>query len=190
LPKQNTRLTHTGLHNSLITKILRAFIALILMFCIQPKSAHSQGFEYKQKVVAPDRAFADSYGYPNVAANDSLFIVSSMNSDFDSSGINPSSSAGAAYIYQLNQNGSWQFLQKLVSPNRKKDAQFSRDVEITSQYAFISETGYPFDTLDVDSTAYSGLVQIFRIKNFKFFKAHIEVEMRFLGILFLQTTLF
>lgn len=40
--KQNTGLMHIGLRNSLITKILRTFFALILTFCILPESVQSQ----------------------------------------------------------------------------------------------------------------------------------------------------
>ena len=42
LPKQNTGLIHIGLRNSLITKILRTFFALILTFCILPENVQSQ----------------------------------------------------------------------------------------------------------------------------------------------------
>lgn len=119
-------------------------------------------FQYKQKLVAPDRAFGDNFGIYSTDIEDSLMITGSFWNDLDENGINVLSNAGAAYIYSLNNTGNWTFHQKLVSNPRNIDDNFGRTVLLYNDFAFVASTNAYFDTLGNDSTPGAGLVFVFK----------------------------
>ena len=65
-----------------------------------------------EKVTAPDKAFNDQFGY-SVSQSGNILAVGVYASDPD--GL---TSAGAAYLYQLEANGSATFLSKVTAPDK------------------------------------------------------------------------
>lgn len=140
------------------------YIFLGFLFLLIDSQAFAQ-FQYKQKLVAPDRAFGDNFGIYSTDIEDSLMITGSFWNDLDENGINVLSNAGAAYIYSLNNTGNWTFHQKLVSNPRNIDDNFGRTVLLYNDFAFVASTNAYFDTLGNDSTPGAGLVFVFKKNN-------------------------
>ena len=67
---------------------------------------------YLNKVVAPDKAATDYFGY-SVSQSGNILAVGAYLADPD--GI---SDAGAAYIYRIEANGSASYLNKVVAPDK------------------------------------------------------------------------
>jgi len=70
-----------------------------------------------QKIVAPDRQ-ADDYFGNSVFMSGNLIAVGSVGNDLDENGNNFIKQAGAAYVYEKNSNNVWNFVQKVVAPDR------------------------------------------------------------------------
>lgn len=81
-----------------------------------------------QKLVAPDRAAEDFFGY-SLAVSDNKLIVGAYREDEDANGLNFISSAGSAYVFN-NINGIWTFQQKLVSSDRGSVENFGFSVDM------------------------------------------------------------
>ena len=73
---------------------------------------------YLNKVVAPDKAATDQFGY-SVSQSGNILAVGAYLADPD--GI---STAGAAYMYRIEANGSATYLNKVVAPDKAASDQF------------------------------------------------------------------
>ena len=81
-----------------------------------------------QKLVAPDRSEEDFFGYSLSVSGDYL-VVGAYREDEDANGLNTLFSAGSAYVYK-NENGTWNFMQKIVPNDRGIVEQFGFSVSI------------------------------------------------------------
>ena len=77
---------------------------------------------YLNKVVAPDKAASDHFGY-SVSQSGNILAVGAYLADPD--GI---SEAGAAYIYRIEANGSASYLNKVVAPDKAASDYFGYSV--------------------------------------------------------------
>ncbi|MEQ8416849.1 MAG: DUF5018 domain-containing protein [Imperialibacter sp.] len=123
---------------------------------IKDFSAGAQGISGSQlqKIVASDRRTGDNFGGAG-AISGNYAIVGSTNSDFDENGANYVNGAGAAYIFEKQENGTWEQVQKLVAPIRTGYLFFGYSVSISGNYAVV---GVPNDedqtTGNSDGAAY------------------------------------
>ena len=76
-----------------------------------------------------------------------FLIVGSRGQDYDASNANFADSAGAAYIFERDGSDSWNFVQKLVAPNRASGDVFGESVAISSNFAVVVA---PLDDEDAD----------------------------------------
>jgi len=83
---------------------------------------------HTQKLVAPDRSEEDFFGYSLSVSGDYL-VVGAYREDEDANGLNTVFSAGSAYVYK-NENGTWNFVQKIVPNDRGIVEQFGFSVSI------------------------------------------------------------
>ena len=77
---------------------------------------------FLSKVTAPDKASSDSFGF-SVSQSGNILAVGARKSDPD--GL---SNAGAAYLYQLEANGSATFLTKVTAPDKAAHHEFGYSV--------------------------------------------------------------
>lgn len=90
---------------------------------------------FKQKIVAPDRAPEDNFGF-GVSIQDDFVVIGSYLSDKDLTGNQVSPEAGAAYIFKRT-NETWDFYQKLIASDRASTKRFGNAVIIKQDYIFI-----------------------------------------------------
>ncbi|MFT4060844.1 MAG: T9SS type A sorting domain-containing protein [Edaphocola sp.] len=124
---------------------------------------NSGSWVQQQKLVAADRATYDYFGL-GVAITDGYAIVGAYGQDYDASGANSLSSAGAAYIFKLD-NGSWTQQQKLVAADRVGSDYFGYHVGITDGYAIVGAYGQDYDASGANSLSSAGAAYIFKLDN-------------------------
>ena len=85
---------------------------------------------FQQKLVAPDRTQDDSFGW-SVAIDGNHIVIGSSDNDTNANGQFPMINAGAAYVFQLDGLGAWNFQQKLAAPDRVDMDIFGFSVDIS-----------------------------------------------------------
>lgn len=85
-------------------------------------------WSFQQKLVAPDRANYDYYGW-SVAISGNYIAVGSYFARTDATGANPVPGAGAVYILK-NTAGTWAQVQKIVASDRESQNYFGFAVDI------------------------------------------------------------
>jgi hypothetical protein len=89
-----------------------------------------------QKIVAPDRAEGDNFGF-SVSISGNYILVGAIDEDEDAAGGNTIDCAGSAYIFERDGSGNWNEVQKIVAPDRAADDEFGNSVSISGNYAII-----------------------------------------------------
>lgn len=107
-----------------------------------------------KKIVAPDRAEDDFFGY-SVSVSDSNAMVGSWN-DLDNNGENNYDRAGAAYVYERSETGEWSYKQKVVSSLRGTDFFFGYAIALSGDYGIIGSFGEDAVTETNDTLVNSG----------------------------------
>jgi len=104
-----------------------------------------------QKLVASDGTDNDIFGAA-VSIDGDRAIVTAYNQDKNASGGGYKSNAGAAYIYERNNEGIWVQQQKIVASDRAEGDQLGRSASISGNYAIV---GSNFDDHDADGNSYA-----------------------------------
>ena len=129
------------------------------MFLFVTLQIHAQSWSELIKIVAPDRANNDNFGY-SVAVDGDYAVVGSPYDSEDADGLNYKNKAGAAYILK-NTSGSWSVLKKIVASDRAALDNFGLSVSISGNYIIV---GAPFEDEDADglnTISNTGSVYIF-----------------------------
>jgi len=87
----------------------------------------------KQKVVAATRYASDQFGAAVAISSDGYALVSAPFHDYDANEQNNVGSAGAVFIYERDQNGTWNLLKKQTAPTRVYDARFGNSLAINKK---------------------------------------------------------
>jgi len=83
-----------------------------------------------QKIVASDRAIGNVFG-GYLSINDSKIVIGAAGEDEDADGNNTINNAGAAYLFELNdQSGVWSEVKKIVASDRDADNIFGSTLSI------------------------------------------------------------
>jgi hypothetical protein len=100
-----------------------------------------------KKIVPGDRHEYDYFGY-SVDINGEIVIVGAHLNDYDESGSNPITNAGAAYIFYKDQGGenNWGQVKKLLaSPRNCPDARFGYSVSIHDKRVLVGAYGQHYN---------------------------------------------
>jgi hypothetical protein len=97
-----------------------------------------------QKIVASDRDSEDYFG-TDVAICESYAIVGAYFEDDDEDDSNSKPYAGSAYIFEKNEAGTWEQLQKLVSDDRAMLDYAGYSVAASDTVVIFSATGQDYD---------------------------------------------
>ncbi|MBN1186522.1 MAG: carbohydrate binding domain-containing protein [Bacteroidales bacterium] len=119
-------------------------------------------WNFKQKIVAPDRSENDYFGQ-SVSIYGDYIIIGANSEDQDEHNSNTLSAAGSAYIYKRDASNYWSFYQKLTASNRKAGDKFGSSVFLYDSMAVIGATNADMDENNLDSIADAGLVYIFEM---------------------------
>ncbi len=96
-----------------------------------------------QKIVASDRDEFDEFG-SSVGMSSNYAIVGAIYEDEDASGGNTMSSAGAAYVFERDEQGKWNQVQKIVASDRTSGNKFGSSVSMFGDYALVGAIGAEF----------------------------------------------
>ena len=113
-----------------------------------------------QKIVAPDRASYDEFGY-SVAISGSYAIVGAYQEDEDASGINTKDKAGSAYIFELGAGGKVSVVWKIAASDRDDGDWFGNSVDISGNYAIVGAIREDEDANGNNSKTFAGSAYIF-----------------------------
>lgn len=91
---------------------------------------------FNQKIIAPNRVATTWFG-AEIALSATHAIIGAWGDDMDENDQNSVVDAGAAYIYELQPNGTWLFKQKVVGDTRVENNHFGYSVGISQDNAVI-----------------------------------------------------
>ncbi|MBN2522276.1 MAG: T9SS type A sorting domain-containing protein [Bacteroidales bacterium] len=113
-----------------------------------------------QKIVASDRAADDYLGWAlDISGN--YIIVGAKYEDEDTLGGNTLDEAGSAYIFEIDSNGRWNEVQKIVAPDRATEDYFGTSVSISNNTLVIGADGEDEDASGENTVDYAGSAYIF-----------------------------
>lgn len=90
-----------------------------------------------KKLVAPDRGVEDKFGR-SVSISGNYAIVGAEREDEDVSGENTLTTAGSAYIFETDDRGYWNKVQKIVASERAEGDFFGKSVSISGNKAIVA----------------------------------------------------
>ncbi len=116
-----------------------------------------------QKIVSSDRNSDDHFGY-SVSISDNYAVIGAYREDEDSLGSNTISNAGSVYIFQRTENGSWDEMQKIVSPDRQESDYFGEAVSISCPYLIVGAASEDEDINGENTLENPGSAYIFELE--------------------------
>ncbi len=141
---------------------MRNLITIILLIIICPLFSFSQVYNQIQKVIASDRTSGDVFGF-TVSLSGSYAVIGAQYQDSDTSGLNTLSAAGAAYIFELDNNGHWVQKQKIVQSDRTSNDYFGASVSISGNMAVLG--AYDKNAIGGNTFTHAGAAYIFKRNN-------------------------
>lgn len=87
----------------------------------------------KQKITAPVRNTSDQFGSSVGISSEGYAVVGAPYQDYDANEDNSLTNAGAAYVFERDQNGTWNMIKKIVSTDREYDGKFGLTVAINKK---------------------------------------------------------
>jgi hypothetical protein len=118
-------------------------------------------WEEKQKIVASDRRPTD-YFASSVSLYDSILAIGSPQSDLNELALDSIESAGAVYIYKLNNTPSWVQTQKIAPNDRVEQDWFGQSVAVRNDYLVAGAHQHDFDENGLNEMENSGAVYVFK----------------------------
>lgn len=120
---------------------------------------------FSEKIVAPVRnAKWDRFGSA-IDFNSNFLIVGVDREDEDSNEENALSNAGAAYVYERNGAGQWNFGLKITPDDREANDLFGHDVALYNNSFIVGAPYNCFDANSQDSVSKAGSSYIFELSN-------------------------
>ena len=118
--------------------ILRWPFVSMLMLCLTGflLPVQAQVWERKQKIGSSDQQPGDNLGI-SVAVSGDYMVSGAWWEEGEDGSNDPLTSAGAAYFYKLQPNGTWVETQKVISPHRETLGYFGFYVAIDGDNALI-----------------------------------------------------
>jgi hypothetical protein len=114
-----------------------------------------------QKITASDQVSLDLYGQ-SVSINGSMAAVGSIYHDYDATGQNFLTNAGAVYLYERDGGGTWNETQKIVNSDRETTDLFGYSIAIGSNNIFATAVWEDEDVIGGNSLSKSGSAYIYK----------------------------
>jgi len=113
-----------------------------------------------QKIVASDRAAGDCLGF-SLGISGNYAVVGAKTEDEDPQGENTMEDAGSAYIFECDEGGTWNEIQKIAASDRDVDDWFGNSVSISGKYVIVSAPYEDEDASGGNTLDDAGSVYIF-----------------------------
>ncbi|MCT4580140.1 MAG: hypothetical protein N4A35_01875, partial [Flavobacteriales bacterium] len=140
--------------------MLRFIIGVtILFFCL---AINGQTYDYLQKKVDANRQRFDVFG-ASVDVNGDFAIVGIPGDDEDQNESNYVDFAGSAIVYKRNNNGEWDFYQKIVAPDRIALGTFGYSVKIHEGQILVSAPQDATDEIGGNYVFRSGSIYVYEL---------------------------
>jgi hypothetical protein len=117
----------------------------------------------QQKIVASDREAGNNFGR-SVAIDKEYIVVSTISESEDANGNNTIASAGAAYIFKL-ENDIWTQKQKIVASDRQDGDYFGWSVAISENHIVVGAYAEDHDENGQNLLSNAGSAYIFELSN-------------------------
>ena len=114
-----------------------------------------------QKIVASDRTASDQFGQA-VDISGGRAIIGACWEDDDENGGNTKDYAGSAYIFEQNNSGYWNEVQKIVASDRDVHDKFGWSVSIELDYAIVGAIWENSGIANNGSGGHEGAVYVFK----------------------------
>lgn len=123
--------------------------------CVYVFEKNSTGdWKQIQKLNSPDGHTGNSFGF-SVAINGDRIIIGAPEEALDDKGGNSMGGAGAVYVYEKNNTGTWSFTKKLISSDRGASQQFGYSVSLSNARVLIGapnqRAAYLFERIDANN---------------------------------------
>lgn len=118
-----------------------------------------------QKLVASDRDSMSFFG-ESISVQKDVIMVGAHRNKTDEFAANPMYRSGAVYVFERNENGTWEEAQKLVPTSRNKGDLFGGAIDVMGDYAVIGASGHAQDENGNDSLNASGATYVFSRNEF------------------------
>ncbi len=125
---------------------------------------------FQQRVVAPDRAEDDVFGF-GMAVEDDYLLVGSLTST-DTSNQNSITMAGGVYLYSRI-NGTWNFTKKIVAPDRVQYGLFGFSIAVSDSNVVV---GAPYNSFDENGLNEIPLAGAAYFNNLNYLTSTIEIS--------------
>lgn len=115
----------------------------------------------KSKITASTGAPGSAYFGFSVSISGNYAVVGAKFDQLDSDGLNPISSAGAAYIL-FNDAGTWKEVKKICAPTRNSSDQFGAAVSINGDFVIVGAPYNAYDATENNALFSAGTGYIFQ----------------------------
>jgi hypothetical protein len=140
----------------------KIYIALMIIIdCLPINLINCQLFEMTESILPKDIEANSCYGW-SVDISGNFAIVGAMHEDEDALGKDSLTNAGAAYIFEKDNNWNWVQVQKLVASDRSENDFFGWSVAISGNYAFIDARLEDEDSSGNNTIKDAGSVYVFK----------------------------
>ena len=114
----------------------------------------------KAKLVASDRAEYDYFGCSSAISGNYAIVGAKWESE-DAAGGSPMCGSGSAYIFEKDEYGNWNEVQKIVAPDRDVEDEFGNSVCISGNYAIVGAYGEDDDASGENTLPAAGSAYIY-----------------------------
>jgi hypothetical protein len=118
----------------------------------------------EQKIVAGDRNPGDRFAYA-VDIQFPYMVLGSFRNDSDALNENDKSDAGAAYVFKIDEFGTWNQTDKLVASDRNIDDNLGSHVAISSTGILVGAPEHDLDLFSADSIPGSGAGYFYSVES-------------------------
>ncbi len=114
----------------------KLYIPILVMISAMNTVSFTQDFEEVHLAYDPDSAIFDNFGY-SVSISGNYIVIGAHLESEDENGENTMIYAGSAFIYERDENGTWNPVQKIVASDRHDTTIFGNSVDISGNYIIV-----------------------------------------------------
>ncbi len=119
----------------------------------------SSGWNFSQKLVAPDREEGDQFGF-DVDLTQGYIVIAAPREDHDVDGLNFKNASGSAYVFELD-GLSFVFKQKLVASDREELDFFGEDIAISNDRIIVGSNRNDLNAVGLDFQNSAGAAYLY-----------------------------
>ena len=139
-------------------------VLIVFVILLSGLSSYNQDYTLKAKLAASDRTARDNFG-SSVGISGNYAIIGAPEECEDASGGNNMLWSGSAYIFERDNEGKWDQVQKIVASERENSSHFGYTLEVSGNYAIIGTMDEIEGNADEDPFGYAGSACYFERDN-------------------------